>query len=97
MIDAAPISSGHVRAHLVRNTSMNERVVFPLAIVTTVDRDDKAESVVQRPQSQWIDLQQQWDTEIQEALRKLPGQTGNLIMTMGRTFTVTWDGIRLPA
>lgn len=95
-LDQAPVSSSHVRVHLLRNTTLHEMAILPLSIVTTVTRDDKAETVVQRPHTEWLDIQRQWDQEIMDALRRLSGQSGSLIMSMGRTFTVTWDGICRP-
>lgn len=96
-LDEAPVSSNCVRAHLLRNTTMSERVVFPLTIVTTVTRDDKAETVVDRPQAQRLDLQSEWNREIEDALHKLPGQFGNLILSgVQQTYTVTWDGVCRP-
>jgi hypothetical protein len=94
--EQAPVSSRHVRIKLHNLVNIPEAIIDRLEIVTHITRNDRAETIVQRPGTVRLDEQQQWDKEMLAALRYLEGQSGGIAMSMGRTFTVEWDGICRP-
>jgi hypothetical protein len=96
MSDEAPVSSRHVRIKLHNLANVPERELDRIEIVSRIIKNDRAETTVQRPLTSRRDHQEMWDKEIMRALRYLEGADGNLHMTMGRTFTIEWDGICRP-
>jgi len=99
MADQAPISSRHVYHHLLRH-GLDGRTADRLEIVTRAvgpeDGDRRAETRMRRPKCQTEGQQSDFDREMLGVLRKLPGADSAIRITMGQTFTVTWDGIRAP-
>jgi hypothetical protein len=97
MPDQAPKSSAHVRDMLARHGLPN--LADRLEIVTKVTGRPhaiRAVTTVQRPKATPASTQSECDSVVQEILRKLPGADPGIVMSMGRTFTVTWAGICRP-
>jgi hypothetical protein len=97
MTDEAPKSSQHVRHMLIRHGLPD--LADRLEIVTKVtdwSATVRAETTVQRPRVTPFSAQAECDSAVQEILRKLPGADPGIVMSMGRTFTVTWTGICRP-
>jgi hypothetical protein len=98
MPDEAPKSSAHVR-HMLIWHGLSGDLADRLEIVTTVaERSGTARAVttVQRPKVTPASSQAECDNDVQGILRRLPGADLAIVMTMGRTFTVTWAGICRP-
>lgn len=95
MTDEAPRSSMHVMRRL-SSVAIPDRVLAQIEIVTMADRDDRAVTRVSRPVAQGPADQELWDQEIQRALRSLKGAGNSMTITMGRWFTIEWDGICRP-
>lgn len=97
MTDAAPVSSRHVRLKLHNLVNIPEIVIERLEITTAITAWDRAHTTVQRPDAgPRLDLQEKWDAETLAALRYLEGADSSVVMTMGRTFEVEWDGVCRP-
>lgn len=96
MTDQAPVSSQHVRLKLVKMADVPERELMRISIVTTITRDDRAETTVTIPQTPRRDVQHQWYQEMQKALQALDGTRTVSMAGVSQTFTVTWDGICRP-
>ena len=96
MTDQAPRSSAYIRRRLHFTCDIPEQLLSRLTIVTAITRKELAETTIQRPIGRGPDEQEYWDQQIQESLRGLEGFAGSIIITMGRTFTVEWDGVRAP-
>lgn len=57
----------------------------------------RAETVVRRPQAGVRRGQQaEWDAQVCEALGSLPGAGWPTLSGVQQTFTVQWDGVRVP-
>jgi hypothetical protein len=98
MADEAPKSSAHVRHMLIRHGLPGD-LADQLEIVTKVvgrPHAIRAETRVQRPKVTPFSAQEGCDNDVQGILRKLPGADPGIVMSMGRTFTVTWTGICRP-
>jgi hypothetical protein len=98
MADEAPKSSAHVRDMLARH-GLPRNIADQLEIATKVTGRPhaiRAETTVQRPKVAPASAQAECDNEVQGILRKLPDVDPVIVMTRGRTFTVTWAGICRP-
>lgn len=96
MTDQAPVSSRHVRIKLHSLANVPEQMLETIDITTEITKNDRARTTVQRPKTSRSDLQYRWDYEMKQALLHLEGAVGLLQITMGRTFTIEWDGICRP-
>jgi hypothetical protein len=98
MADAAPVSSGHVRAMLTKHLDISERVINRMEITTRVNRVDRAETTIERSASgiALIGDPTAFDNMVIAALKHLPGFGGGVQISMGRTYTVEWTGICQP-
>jgi hypothetical protein len=96
MADAAPVSSRHVRIKLHNLAGIPERELDRIEITSRITKNDRAETTIERPKTTHFAEQKRWDNEMLRALRHLEGAESGVVMTMGRTFTVEWDGICRP-
>lgn len=96
MTDQAPVSSRHVRLKLQNLADIPERVIERMEIATEITKNDRARTTVERPRTTNPTEHAQWDKEIQQALHYLEGAENTIQLTMGRTFTIEWDGICRP-
>lgn len=92
--DQAPESTRYFQRHLLR-TELPERYVRAMAMTTRITSDYKAETTVDRPWMAEVN-HALWDEQMAKMFNRLPGYAGNYAITMGRRFTVEWDGIRAP-
>ena len=95
--DQAPVSSRHVYHTLIKH-GLPGPVADRMEIVTEVPlRPGRpAVTTVQRPMITPESRQYECDRDIMGVLRSLPGADPAVRLTMGKTFTVEWDGIRAP-
>lgn len=96
MSDEAPVSSRHVRALLHNLANVPERELERMEITTEITKHDRARTTVERPRTTNPTEHVQWDGEIQQALHRLEGAGDTIQLTMGRMFTIEWDGICRP-
>jgi hypothetical protein len=98
--DEAPRSTRRVERALSRVDLLTDDELVKMTVTTRVQNwthEALAETTVSRPVLRDANEQSALDHQIMAALRKLPGANPGIPMTMGREFTVTWDGIRRPA
>lgn len=99
MNDEAPISTRYVERVLCRIDLISDAELVKMSVVSRI-LDWKygcpVETTVSRPVLRDANEQSVLDQQIMTALRKLPGAKPGVPITMGREFTVTWDGIRRP-
>lgn len=93
--DQAPVSSRFVWQQLVRR-GLDLDVAERLTVITETDAHYNAVTTVGRPVRRTVQQQNDSDQIIMTTLQKLHGAK-SVVTTMGRTYTVTWDGIRRPA
>jgi hypothetical protein len=104
MPDHAPESSAAVRWQLLRKVSDPlARIIDTYAEVsTTITADRRARTDVQirhanSGTSPLVHVDERDDADACAALRSLPGADPSVAVgSPGRTYTVTWDGIRAP-
>lgn len=96
MADQAPKSTRRVMRELQR-TIIPDRWLQLMPIETRVASDRKAETTIGRPwRSEPFPVAADLDRAVSDALHRLPGEPRTHHITMGRMFTVEWDGIRAP-
>lgn len=97
MVDQAPESTRYLRRMLGFERDLADLDLSVMEISTVVVGDKRmAESAIRRPYSHIEDVQHRWDQGFYSVFRDLPGYDGLGRISMGRTYTVTWDGIRAP-
>jgi hypothetical protein len=98
MVDQAPESTRYLRRMLGFERALSGIDLSTLEITTVIAHGDKrmAESTVTRPYSHIEKVQHEWDQGFYSIFRDLPGYDGLGRISMGRTYTVTWDGVRAP-
>jgi hypothetical protein len=96
MADTAPRSTRYAWRRVLGLAVLTEPEADKIGAETTVDHRDRAVTRVVRPVVQNADRQTEIDNAIMAMLRKLPGAEAGVSITMGREYTVTWDGVRAP-
>lgn len=95
MTDQAPESTRYVMRQLQR-TEIPDRYLDLMPVETAVTARRTAETTIGRPWSADLMNRDVYDAIMRDLFRDLPGCSGTYGVTMCRTFTVEWDGIRAP-
>jgi hypothetical protein len=97
MVDQAPESSKHVLRMIGLSRDLADLDLSQIEITTAVrGLSMRAETTITRSQAGTIKQSYERDRAFREVFRELPGYSDSYAITMGRTYTIEWDGIRAP-
>ena len=100
--DQAPRSSQRARLKILRHLPEAyeyhlDRMAVTTAVREMADGNHRAVTTVTRPCAGGPDARRYaFDNVVLNALRELPGADGNITITVGHTYEVEWDGVRVP-
>lgn len=99
MRDDAPRSTALVRGRLACALAGEFDVALDAMVAATrVDTRDRAVTTVTRPCRSWPPSRaDEFDRLVIAALTRLPGAAHGVAISMGRTYEITWAGVRVPA
>jgi hypothetical protein len=97
MADQAPESSKYVLRMIGLSRDLAGLDLSQIEVTTAVRGPSmRAETTITRPGSKTLDQSYERDRAFLDVFKKLSGFSGSYTITMGRTYTVEWDGVRAP-